>query len=728
MLEELNPAQMQAVMTVRGPLLILAGAGSGKTKTLTHRIAYLIGHENIWPNEVLAVTFTNKAAREMRERLWKLMAAHRSGIGAPRRLQGEERSSAFSPELQAEGQGPPRNFMPWMGTFHSVCVRLLRIDGSAIGVPPNFVVYDEDDRQGLIKQAMKQLRITDKQMKASAVSQAISSAKNQLLSPEEYAQTAHYPFQQQVAAIYALYETLRREAGALDFDDLLLEVVRLLRDQPQIRAKWRTQFKHILIDEYQDTNAAQYAIVKSLVGEERNICVVGDDWQSIYSWRGADFTNILNFERDFPGATVIKLEQNYRSTSAILEAAQNVITKNTARTDKKLWTAEPAGMPVQVHPVYDESEEAQLVAGRIGAQAAVGARRYGDFAILYRTNAQSFSFERAFLQQRIPYQIIGGVRFYDRKEIKDITAYLKVLYQPSDRMSFSRIVNVPSRGVGEKSLEKLLAWQGANRQDIITALMNAELIPGLTPRARSALARLGEVLRSLQAKVLAEASPSEIIELLIEKTGYRDYILDGTPQAEEREANLGVLISDAKSFAALPDFLEEVSLMSSTDTSEDKEKVTLMTIHAAKGLEFPVVFMVGMEDGLLPSSRSLEAGKAELEEERRLCYVGMTRARQELHLSYAASRSQFGQRSYNTPSRFLADMGHELMATSPALYEPEYGDEWNAGPELEVGDAVRSAQFGEGEIIDVDGMAVTVQFASGQTKKLNVEYARLEKL
>ena len=700
MLEELNPAQKQAVMTVRGPLLILAGAGSGKTKTLTHRIAYLIGNENVWPNEVLAVTFTNKAAREMRERLGTILAR----------------------------DSTQRSFMPWMGTFHSVCVRLLRIDGGAIGVPQNFVVYDEDDRQGLIKQAMKQLRITDKQIKASAVSQAISSAKNQLLSPEEYVQTAHYPFQQQVAAIYTLYETLRREAGALDFDDLLLEVVRLLRDQPQIRAKWRTQFKHILIDEYQDTNAAQYAIVKSLVGEERNICVVGDDWQSIYSWRGADFTNILNFERDFPGATVIKLEQNYRSTSAILEAAQNVITKNTARTDKKLWTAEPAGMPVQVHPVYDESEEAQLIAGRIGAQAAVGARRYGEFAILYRTNAQSFNFERAFLQQRIPYQIIGGVRFYDRKEIKDITAYLKVLYQPSDRMSFSRIVNVPSRGVGEKSLEKLLAWQGANRQDIITALMNAELIPGLTPRARTALARLGEVLRGLQAKVLAEASPSEIIELLIEKTGYREYILDGTPQAEEREANLGVLISDAKSFAALPDFLEEVSLMSSTDTNEDKEKVTLMTIHAAKGLEFPVVFMVGMEDGLLPSSRSLEAGKAELEEERRLCYVGMTRARQELHLSYAASRSQFGQRSYNTPSRFLADMGYELMASSPALYEPEYGDEWNAGPELEVGDAVRSAQFGEGEIIDVDGMAVTVQFAGGQTKKLNVEYARLEKL
>lgn len=700
MLEGLNPAQKQAATTTSGPVLILAGAGSGKTKTLTHRIAYLIQHEGVWPNEVLAVTFTNKAAREMRERLGQLV--------------GQDSSA--------------RHFMPWMGTFHSICVRLLRIDGGAIGVPPNFVVYDESDRQGLIKQAMKQLGITDKQAKPSAVSGAISSAKNQLLSPEDYSMTAQYPFQQQVAAIYEQYEALRREAGALDFDDLLIEVVRLLRDQPSVREKWRSQFKHILIDEYQDTNAAQYAIVKSLVGEARNICVVGDDWQSIYSWRGADFTNILNFERDFPGAKVVKLEQNYRSTSAILDAAQNVISKNTARTDKKLWTDTPGGVPVQVHPVYDEAEEAQLVANRIGTQVAVGARKYGDFAILYRTNAQSFHLERAFLQQRIPYQIIGSVRFYDRKEIKDIIAYLRLLYQPSDRMSFSRIVNVPARGIGEKSLEKFLLWQSEGQQDIITALMNVELANGLTPRARNALSQLGEVLRSLQAKVLADASPSEIIEALLSKTGYREYILDGTPQAEDREANLGVLIADAKNYVTLADFLEEVSLMSSADAAEDKEKVTLMTIHAAKGLEFPAVFMIGMEEGILPHARVYEAGQAELEEERRLCYVGMTRAREELHLSYAASRAQFGQRSYNAPSRFLSDMGHELIATSPAARQPSFEEEWSEVPDFDIGDTVRSSQFGTGEIIDVDGLAVTVAFSSGQTKKLNVEYARLEKI
>jgi len=701
-LKDLNPAQADAVRTTEGPLLILAGAGSGKTKTLTHRIAHLIANEGVWPEEILAVTFTNKAAKEMRERLGQLL----------------------------DRDGSARSFMPWMGTFHGICVRLLRQDGHTIGISPNYVIYDEDDRQGLIKQAMKQLSITDKQVKPRAVSSAISNAKNELLSPEEFEATSHYPFQQQVAKIYALYEKLRQEASALDFDDLLIETVRMLREQTAVRDKWRAQFKHVLIDEYQDTNAAQYAIVKTLVGSERNICVVGDDWQSIYSWRGADFTNILNFERDFSGAKIVKLEQNYRSTGAILEAAHNVITKNTQRTDKTLWTAEPAGAPVQVHPTYDEAEEGYLVASRIGTQSAIGARQYGDFAILYRTNAQSYTLERALLQQHIPYQIIGGVRFYDRKEIKDIIAYLRLLYQPSDRMSFSRIVNTPTRGIGATSLEKFLIWQASSGLDIIAALTNVEQTSTITGRAKTALATFGETLRTLQVSVQSGMPPSELIERLIEKTGYRDFILDGTPQAEEREANLGSLVSDAKSFATLPDFLEEVALMSSVDTPDDHQKVTLMTIHAAKGLEFPVVFMVGMEEGILPHSRIYEAGPSELEEERRLCYVGMTRAREELHLTYAQSRMQFGQRGYNTPSRFLSDMGHDLAMTTPrnSYQKQDEYDEWSDVPGLDVGDGVRSAQFGVGEVIDVDGMAVTVSFSSGQTKKLNIEYARLEKL
>jgi DNA helicase-2/ATP-dependent DNA helicase PcrA len=384
-----------------------------------------------------------------------------------------------------------------------------------------------------------------------------------------------------------------------------------------------------------------------------------------------------------------------------------------------------------VHGVYDEGEEAYLVASRIATQAAIGARDYGDFAILYRTNAQSYTLERALLQQRVPYQIIGGVRFYDRKEIKDIIAYLRLLYQPNDRMSFSRIVNVPTRGVGATSLERFLTWQAASGLDIVSALINVGQTSTLTARAKVALETLGSILRNLQAKIADDIAPTELIESLINQTGYRDFILDGTPQAEDREANLGSLLSDAKTFVNLPDFLEEVALMSSADTDSATQKVTLMTIHAAKGLEFPVVFMVGMEEGILPHARVYDAGPSELEEERRLCYVGMTRAREELHLSYAQSRLQFGQRGYNAASRFLEDMGHQIIsapAPSFTTRTPDDFDEYNDIPAFDIGDQVRSSQFGTGEIVDIDGLAVTVEFASGQTKKLNVEYARLEKL
>ncbi len=703
-LEGLNDAQQSAVRTTNGPLLILAGAGSGKTKTLTHRIAYLLTHERIWPNEILAVTFTNKAAREMRERLWRLTD-----------------TGALSTE-------PPRSFMPWMGTFHGICVRILRQDGEKIGIQSNYVIYDEDDRQGLIKQAMKELSISADQLKPRSVSAAISSAKNELMNPEEYAAHAQYPNQQAIAKIYERYERLRDAAGALDFDDLLIETVRLFRDVPAVRERYRTQFKHILIDEYQDTNAAQYAIVKYLVNEQRNICVVGDDWQSIYSWRGADFKNILNFERDFKGALVIKLEQNYRSTGAILEAAHHVITKNVERTDKKLWTDAGHGSPVQVIPVYDDSEEAMTVASRIAAQVSIGARNYGEFAVLYRMNAQSFALERAFMQMRIPYQLVGGVRFYDRKEIKDIVSYLRLLYQPNDRMSFSRIVNVPTRGVGATSLEKFLTWQANSGMDIITALVNVSQTSTLTPRAKNALSMLGETLRSLQARVMSDVNPSDVIEQLIEQVSYRDYILDGTPQAEEREANLSVLVGDAKSFATLPDFLEEVALMSTVDQANDEAKVTLMTLHAAKGLEFPVVCMVGMDDGIFPSTRALEEGPKQLEEERRLCYVGMTRAREELLLLYAQRRTQYGVSAYSMPSRFLEDMGHTLVVRPTFESVPARNEFDEFVMDYDIGDRVRSSQFGAGEIVDIDGLAVTVAFDSGTRKKLNVEYARLEKL
>ncbi len=704
-LEGLNNAQKEAVQTLSGPLLILAGAGSGKTKTLTHRVAYLIAEQGIWPNQILAVTFTNKAAREMRERLGKLL---------------NENSQR-------------RDFMPWMGTFHGICVRLLRLEGHAIGIARNYVIYDEDDRLALVKQAMKQLSISDRDIKPSAAVAAISKAKNDLIAPAEFELSASYPYQKHVAKIYALYEKLRTAAGALDFDDLLLETVHLLRDNKDLREKWRQHFKHILIDEYQDTNAAQYQIVKLLVNDDRNICVVGDDWQSIYSWRGADFTNILNFERDFKGAKVIKLEQNYRSTGNILDAAHNVITKNVQRTDKKLWTAAGAGAPVQVHGVYDETEEARMVAERIGSHVMMQARSYNDFAVLYRTNALSYTLERAFIQMRIPYQIVGGIRFYDRKEIKDVIAYLKLLFQPNDRMSFSRIANVPTRGVGAVSLERFLNWQSASGLDILTALGQLDETSHVMAggKAKVALVNLGNRLRAIQADV-ETSSPTAIIERIIKATDYSHYINDGTPGGEEREENLGSLVSDAGNFATIQDFLEEVALMSSADQTNDDEKVTLMTLHAAKGLEFPVVFMIGLEEGIMPHARVFEAGPAELEEERRLCYVGMTRAKEELHLSYAASRLQFGQRTYNPVSRFIADMGEGLTMTMPSNgFRSSLDDEsqdFYSDEMFSSGDMVRSAAFGVGEVIATDGLAVTVQFENGTTKKLNAEYARLEKI
>ena len=728
-LTSLNDAQKDAVLTTDGPLLILAGAGSGKTKTLTHRIAHIIANNKVWPSQILAVTFTNKAAKEMRVRLWKLLnETPAAGSDTSRRFQGEGRVSELTSERQAEGQVPPRDFMPWMGTFHGICVRLLRHDGDKIGVPSNFVIYDEDDRRGLIKQAMKTLDISDKDVKPNAASAIISAEKNKMNDPETFIANSRFPYQQAVGEIYAEYERMRKKAQALDFDDLLLEVVRLLRDQSEVRAKWQRQFKYILIDEYQDTNAAQYAIVKLLTNEQQNICVVGDDWQSIYSWRGADFKNILNFERDFPGAKVVKLEQNYRNTDEILTAAQNVINKNTERTDKALWTEQKGGAPVEVLAVYDEAEEATQIADRIVAQVSIGARQYDEFAILYRTNAQSYAMEKALRQRFVPAQLVGGIRFFDRAVIKDIMAYIRLCYQPNDRASFSRIVNVPTRGIGATSQTKFMQWQATTDMDIITALCNVAQVTTITVRARNALEKLGDSLRLVQVKIQQNAAPSDIIEYAIDIVGYRNFINDGSPQADEKLENIGALVSEAKPYADLDTFLEEAALMSSADQEAGDKKVTLMTLHAAKGLEFPVVFMAGMEEGIFPHSRVSDGKPDELEEERRLCYVGMTRAEEELHLSYAASRLQFGQRSYNEPSRFLDDMGigHASENSAALHYEPE--ESFYDEVMLQEGERVKSAMFGKGTVEEIDGMAVVILFDSGQRKKLNAEYARLEKL
>lgn len=712
---DLNEEQVKAVRHTDGPLLILAGAGSGKTKTLTHRIASLIAEKHVSPQSILAVTFTNKAAREMRERLAVLL------------------------NQNAEHRG----FMPWMGTFHSICVRLLRIDGEHIGVPSNFVIYDEGDRLSAIKEAMKQLGISEKQYNPRGIAGMISSAKNELVDTNTFGSTATLPQQKVAAEIYPRYERIRKDAAALDFDDLIGETVRLLTTVEPIREKWRRQFRYILIDEYQDTNAAQYRLVKLLTNEHKNICVVGDDWQSIYSWRGADFTNILNFERDYPGALVVKLEQNYRSTKPILDAAHSVITKNSQRSEKELWTDSDGGLPVQISHVASERHEAETVVSRIGSSVRMGVRRYSDFAVLYRTNAQSRAMEEQCIRYGIPYKIVGGLRFYDRKEIKDIIAYLRLLYQPADRASFARVVNVPARGLGATSVEKFVQWQQETQQGLCDALLQVELCPSLTPRARKALYAFGELLKALRIQADELALP-DLIDLVIRRTDYLKHIDDGTLQAQERAENVKELISVAKEYSdmGLDGFLEEVSLISDLDgVNMQSDAVTLMTLHAAKGLEFPVVFMIGLEESIFPHSRALFEVN-EMEEERRLCYVGMTRAKEELHMLSAASRLLYGLTQHNPPSRFLSDIDAKATHLSPftptgfggpVSHKNDFGDEPYVvsdedAPMLSTGDRVRHSVFGTGEVVSIDGSTVEIAFSGRGVKRLNVEFAPLEKV
>ncbi|MGH7196721.1 MAG: UvrD-helicase domain-containing protein [Candidatus Saccharimonadales bacterium] len=1069
LLAELNPQQRKAAEQTEGPLLILAGAGSGKTKTLTHRIAYLIASGKARPNQILAVTFTNKAAKEMRERLGHLLSE----------------------------DATDRAFMPFMGTFHSICVRLLRMDGEHIGLPRNYVIFDESDRQSAVKQALKELGVSEKQYSPRSVSSLISSAKNELVTPDEYASHARLPLQQVAADAYRIYERIRRDAAALDFDDLIGQTVKLFKTVPEIRQKWQKQFRYILIDEYQDTNAAQYNLVKLLVNEHKNLCVVGDDWQclppgslvettegptriedvtkgtlvrsasgygktnyfkvlsrkkfsykgelvyiktasgkelactpnhllfarwpksdlyfvylmysrgkgyrigvakgtrfdgkkdatglrvranqeradrmwvlkacksreealfteslqaykygipmtvfhafsnramrfsqkyidaiyreidtearaqkmmaelglvfdyphflpqattrngrkrvnvnvvlfgdkrvsnqspwsasrisvnttdrrdlqvfetlghavragragtfraeihnldygkieqtleelqtgdntlevskygfltgqkflfmpasqvhsgmevtvvegssiiedkivdvgrkshsgfvydldiekvhnyvadgvavhnSIYSWRGADFKNILNFERDYPNALIIKLEENYRSTKNILDAAHNVITKNTQRSDKALWTKAGSGAPVQIQYVGSETHEGEHVVSRVKTAVDLKIRRFKDFAVLYRTNAQSRAIEEAFIRYGVPYRMVGGVRFYDRKEIKDLIAYLRLLYQPADRASFLRIVNVPTRGLGAVSVQKFLDWQSREGHTLLAALQYADQAQGLTPKARKSLADLGEMLARL--KEASETMPlPELIEVLIKRIGYLTYLDDGSIQAEDRAENVKELVSVAREYAdlGLTGFLEEVALISDLDTVEaNQDAVMLMTIHAAKGLEFPVVFMVGLEESTFPHSRALY-DQDEMEEERRLCYVGMTRAREELYLTAASSRMLYGSVQHNPPSRFLADIdGQADIGQAPPFgYAPPSAAPSNEPRivpedlELSVGDQVRHKVFGQGRIVAIEDSTVSVSFAGRGVKKLNLDFAPLQRV
>jgi DNA helicase-2/ATP-dependent DNA helicase PcrA len=739
LLEGLNPEQRRAVETTDGPLLIQAGAGSGKTKTLTHRIAYLIATRRATPYNILAVTFTNKAAREMRERVAGLLGS------------------------DAENRG----FMPYMGTFHSICVRILRMDGEHIGIPRSYVIFDEADRLAAVKQASKRLHIDEKAFPSRVLAGMISSAKNELVTPEDYDRAGGSPATRAAAQVYPVYQKVLKDSGALDFDDLIARTVQLLQTTPAMKQKWQQQFAYVMIDEYQDTNAAQYKLIKLLTGPHNNLAVVGDDWQSIYSWRGADFRNILNFERDYPDCTVIKLEQNYRSTAHILNAAHGVVTRNQQRSDKKLWTAAGDGKKVESVQVGSERAEADAIVRRIKL-GVDGGRHFSDYAVLYRTNAQSRSVEEAFIQYGIPYRIVGGVRFYDRKEIKDLIAYLRLLYQPEDRISFERIVNIPTRGIGPKSIQNFYEWYEGLGMSLSEGLAQAINCGALTGKAKKGLVELADIVQSLR-EVLEDVPPAALIDSLVRRIGYMNYLDDGTPQAESRQENVKELMGVAQSYQelGLAGFLEEVALISDLDTADlNGNAVTLMTLHAAKGLEFPVVFMTGMEETIFPHTRALYDA-TEMEEERRLCYVGMTRAREELYMIHAVGRSLYGSMQHNAPSRFLSeidpayieetsmgvsfaglsgggsyDQGFDSAGTrgyggsrhyddssyvAPAPPKADDGEPRYV-PDLAVGDGVKHQIFGQGTIVELNGDVATIYFQGKGAKQLNVAFAPLEKI
>jgi len=710
--ESLNDEQARAVKTTEGPVLILAGAGSGKTKTLTHRIAYILEQKLATPYNILAVTFTNKAAKEMRERVAQLT--------------GQDASF--------------RNFMPFMGTFHSICVRILRQDGQFVGVDSRFVIFDESDRQTIVKRILQKHAVNEKQFTARSVLSLISSAKNELIEPGEYAEIAGGPLQKVVASVYPEYERELRKAQGMDFDDLIGKTVELLMKNSEIKEKWRAQFRYVMIDEYQDTNAAQYRLVKLLTSDKENICVVGDDWQSIYSWRGADFRNILNFERDYPKATIVKLEQNYRSTKSILDAAHSVISKNAERSDKKLWTDMGEGRAVHVMQVANERAEGEAIARAIQISTDMRVRNYHEYAVLYRTNAQSRGLEEQFMRAGIPYKIYGGLRFYDRKEIKDIIAYLRLIYQPDDSASFERIVNVPTRGLGDTSLNKFRAWRDSTDRGIVSALEDVDQCDGITPKAKQGFKDLADIIASFR-KQSDDMPVAVLLDALIKRIEYFKYLDDGSLQGESRVENVRELLSVAKSYAesGVASFLEEVALVSDTDEKGAKENaVTLMTMHSAKGLEFPSVYIVGMEEGVFPHSRASFDPK-EMEEERRLAYVGMTRAKEELTLIYATSRVLYGSMQYNPPSQFLKDIDGTIFnqQSSPSSDYQGYGntttnneasDEPRYVPELAEGESVRHPVFGIGTVMALDGDTADIMFRNKGLKKLNIAFAPIEKL
>jgi DNA helicase-2/ATP-dependent DNA helicase PcrA len=732
----LNPAQRTAVLHGDGPLLIFAGAGSGKTRVLTHRIAYLIRERGVSPWSILAVTFTNKAANGMKERIIDLV--------------GKDEASGI-----------------WMGTFHSICARLLRIDGAQNGLNTNFNIYDDGDQMTLVKQCLKDMGLTDnKAVQPRVILSLISRAKERLITPEHWRSAfGGNPIEDIAGRVYVQYQETLFANDALDFDDLIMQAVLLLRACPDVREKYTRRFEHVMVDEYQDINDAQYQLINLLVGEHRNLCCVGDDDQSIYAWRGANVRIILAFEHDFPDARVVKLEQNYRSTPKILDAAHAVVSKNKGRKDKKLWTDREGGEGIHLHSAQDERAEALWVAERIRSSNEIHGRPFNDHAILYRTNAQSRVFEDVFLSYHIPYRVIGGLRFFERKEIKDILSYLRLAVSTRDSVALRRVVNVPARGIGATSFERLEAFAAQYGISLFEACERANECPGIIAKTQRGIADFVEIIRSLRLEAGRSTLPV-IVTHAINASGYSAMLNeDRSIEAQSRLENLQEFVNAATEFQetaeeqTLQAFVERVSLLSDIDESPEKEdSVTLMTLHSAKGLEFPVVFMVGMEEGVFPHSRSLES-REEMEEERRLAYVGITRAKEELFMSFATTRTNYAGRMPSMSSRFLDDIPDDtLLVTRPGRHAaPPWHSEasttgaWSklAPPQEEqrpkppppklnaeydgrfrVGQRVRHKTFGVGVVVTATGSGddaqVTVAFPEAGVRKLLLSYAKLE--
>lgn len=728
--DTLNDRQCEAVKHTEGPLLITAGAGSGKTKVLTCRIAHLL-ELGVAPYRILAITFTNKAAKEMKERVTNLVGAQADSI--------------------------------WLSTFHSFCAKLLRFEVDGFhGYTRNFTIYDSSDQLVLVKDCLKKLNLDDKQFTPRSVLGTISSAKNILMDAKAFAAKASDFYEQKVADVYAMYQEKLRENNAVDFDDLLFLAVRLLQENEEVREKYQSRFQYILVDEYQDTNHAQYALTKILAARWRNICVVGDADQSIYAWRGADIRNIIDFTRDYPDAASIKLEQNYRSTKTILHAANAVIDNNESRPKKTLWTENPTGNKIIHYQAQTEHDEADYIAGVIYNRHEIGHEPYGDMAILFRTNAQSRVLEEKLMRYAIPYTMVGGTKFYDRKEIKDVLAYLRLLYNPEDSLSLTRIINVPKRNIGATTMEHVAAYAEAQGISLFEALPSTDEIP-VTKRAKASLenfaAMIFDLLNDIEGKDVLS-----LIETVIKQTGYGDMLdkeAEHDPQGESRKENVGEFLSVAKDYmdsnpeGNLQDFLENVALVSDVDDFESSDsKVTLMTLHAAKGLEFPVVFLTGLDEGLFPHSRTL-MDPAQVEEERRLAYVGITRAERQLYVTNAVTRTMYGRISAYMPSRFLAEIPPQFMedyhrkSAMPQsrttavpgkqrvsiLTKPVASSlpkKHAVTDTFAKGDKVRHKIWGIGTVLDVIGegpnMQMKIQFPTKGVRQVVVKYAPLEKI